>query len=256
MTGRTATTNRSPNSSQTAVFEVRYTKAIDNTGWLWIKLEKDSTPTVKKTVPEYTKVIIQKKEGGRTYFLIKEGVYANRVGSLGDANVSKCLIPFKRGNGAILNVVIVGRQKIYSSIRNEYRNQLVAIAHFNNDQAKITMDSQVSYKESNRNSPYYGQIRQSQPLPKGNYKIMVPDFPKDAAMTGFYRNAYSQLKSDTVWFPIQNAATHNSNFVHVGHLSEGCITFYEIEKWNSIYQYLITNRLDKNGKYVGELIIK
>lgn len=64
------------------------------------------------------------------------------------------------------------------------------------------------------------------------------------------------MKYDTVWFPVEYAANYNSSFVHVGHLSEGCVTVYQIQKWNSVYLYLIKNRLDKAGKYVGILEIQ
>ncbi|MEJ7804691.1 MAG: hypothetical protein WKG03_02055 [Telluria sp.] len=63
-------------------------------------------------------------------------------------------------------------------------------------------------------------------------------------------------KYDTVWFAIEYAKTFNSNFVHVGNLSEGCVTMYELEKWNALYAYLISNRLDTEGKYVGSITIE
>ncbi|MDI2113899.1 hypothetical protein [Commensalibacter nepenthis] len=255
MTGRTATTNRDPNSSQTAVFEVRYTKAADKTGWLWIKLENDPEPTVKKTVSEYTKVTIQKKEGGRTYFLIQEGRYANQVGSLSDANVSKCLIPFKRGNGAVLNVKKIGRKIEKSPFFPRPYNQLFSTLSFNGKTARITIDSDVDFEERNPASPNNGKILHSKPLPDGKYKILAPTYSGNPDFTIGYRAAYPNLKADTVWFHIEYAPTYNSNFVHVGNLSEGCITCYEISKWNDLYDYLITNRLDSKGKYIGTLII-
>lgn len=31
---------------------------------------------------------------------------------------------------------------------------------------------------------------------------------------------------------------------------------YELEKWNALYAYLISNRLDAEGKYVGTVTIE
>lgn len=70
------------------------------------------------------------------------------------------------------------------------------------------------------------------------------------------KGTYPDLKYHTVWFPIEYAATLNSNFVHVGNLSEGCVTMYELPMWNALYSYLIKNRLDKEGLYVGTVTIE
>jgi hypothetical protein len=108
-------------------------------------------------------------------------------------------------------------------------------------------------------SPYRGQERQSKPLPKGTYKILAPQSPKLLGFTDNYRTGsggYPELKFHTVWFPIEYAPTHNSNFVHVRNLSEGCATMYELPMWNPLYLYLIKNRSDQEGKYVGTVTIK
>lgn len=247
-------TNRIFGSAEEGFISTKYTRSVDTSGWLKVKLEPGGNFIF---LCEYTKVFMQRKSGGRTYFVIQEGLYANKTASLSDENVDKCLISYTRGTGATLNVKTIGRRNERSPIRNQSLNQLFAELSFNGKKARITLDSDVRYQETNRNSPTFGQIKQSQPLPKGTYKIMAPDYAKDAAMTAFYRtspNGFADLKYDTAWFPIEYAATHNSNFVHIGHLSEGCITCYEVQKWNDLYQYLITNRTS-DGKYVGTLII-
>ena len=67
---------------------------------------------------------------------------------------------------------------------------------------------------------------------------------------------YPDLKHHTVWFPIEYDGNENSSFVHVGNVSEGCVTMYELKMWNPLYEYLISNRLDKDGKYVGTITIE
>ena len=64
------------------------------------------------------------------------------------------------------------------------------------------------------------------------------------------------MKYHTVWFPIEYAPNHNSNFVHVGNVSEGCVTMYDLTQWNALYHYLISNRSDSEGIYVGTVNIK
>lgn len=249
------TTNNAACVVTTVTVNYLYTKSIDTTGWLKVKLDPSNKFVY---LCDFTKVSIQKKEDGRTYFLIKEGRYAKNIASLSDQNVAKCLINCTRGCGATLTVKKLGRKREISNIRNEELNQLFSELSFDGKTARITIDSDVDYIEENKISPFYKQRRHSQPLPDGTYKILAPYTAGDKDSTNFYRtdvNGYSALAYDTVWFPIEYDPTYNSNFVHVGHLSEGCITCYEIEKWNDLYQYLISNRSDKDGKYVGELII-
>ncbi|QLL10549.1 hypothetical protein [Pseudomonas chlororaphis] len=50
---------------------------------------------------------------------------------------------------------------------------------------------------------------------------------------------------------------NSGRYVHIGHLSEGCVTFYELLKWNDIYDYLIDKRMKEGkGKYVGTLVVE
>ncbi|ECJ3939906.1 hypothetical protein YT28_23740 [Salmonella enterica subsp. salamae] len=259
-------TNQQTNSQQIVKGKVRYVKSLDTTGWLWVKLYPYKNQAKDDVyLCEYTKVLLQKvpegqEKSGKTFFKIMEGPYTGKMAFLSDGYVGKCLIQTTRSSGAKLDVKIIGRDKKKSEIRMSEYNQLMAIMSFNGDKASITLDSDVNYKETNKNSPNYGQILHSSQIPKGVYKVMAPDFPKDKTMTGQYRTTVKggnpNLKYDTVWFPVQYAANHNSSFVHVGHLSEGCITVYETTKWNSVYLYLIKNRSDKEGKYVGILEIQ
>lgn len=67
---------------------------------------------------------------------------------------------------------------------------------------------------------------------------------------------YPGLKYHTVWFPVDYAGNYNSSFVHVGNISEGCVTTYQLEMWNPLYRYLISNRSDPEGMYVGTITIE
>jgi hypothetical protein len=249
-------TNPTPNSTVTVTVKTRYTKGIDTTGWLHVKLEPSG---VAAYVPEFVRVEIA-KEADRTFFLIREGRYKGKLASLSKANAEKCLVDVKRGPGAKLVVKMgSGYQSVYSKPRRGSNNQLISTLTFAGKSATVTLDSDVDFTETNRASPLFGQVLHSKPLPKGTYKIMLPESAKGPEFTSFYRTSaggFPGLKYDTVWFAIEYPKTYNSNFVHVGNLSEGCMTMYELEKWNPLYEYLISNRLDSEGKYVGTLTIE
>lgn len=206
---------------------------------------------------EFTKVKITKKANGRTYFTVLENAHKGIEASLSDANAEKCIISGVRSTGATIKVKIIGRKKEFSKIRKEELNQLFAELTYGNKKIRITLDSDVDYVEANPLSPKNGQRQHSKPLPKGTYKILPPTFPMPQARMQKYREppyGFADLKWDTAWFPIEYAPTYNSNFIHTGHLSEGCITCYNPKDWNALYEYLIKHRTT-DGKYVGTLII-
>lgn len=273
MTSIFARTNPRAGSVHNGQVEIRYTKCIDETGWLLIRIEG----TGNVVVPEFVKVVLTDKRDGagnptadnadRQYFLITEGLNKDKLGSLSTANAGKCLIKATRGSGAKLVAKITGRKRERSAPRRgQELNQLWADMSFDGKKTRITLDSLDSdnppyqtYLEENRASRYYGQYRKAVPLPKGSYKILTPEVAHRRASTDFYRTepgGYPGLRYDTVWFQIENAATENSNFVHVGNLSEGCVTIYQLEMWSAVYKYLIANRMDKDAKYVGTVTIE
>jgi len=249
-------TNTSPGSIQPIKVKIRYTMSIDSTGWLRVKLEPSGESGY---VCEFVKVTIA-EEGERTLFLILEGTNKGRVASLSKDNAAKCLVTATRESGAKLVAKTIGRKVLVSKPRGgESNNQLIAMLSFDGKRATISLDSDIDFRESNRASPNFGKISHSKPLPKGVYRILAPQNPKSDKYTGFYVTApggHPDLKYHTVWFPIEYAPTLNSNFVHVGNLSEGCVTIYELSMWNALYAYLIKNRLDQEGKYVGTVTIE
>jgi hypothetical protein len=253
----TAPTNTKPKSVVEVKVKTRYTKALDTTGWLRIKLEPSGA---NEYLCEFVKVLIT-KEDTRTYFTVLDGIHKGKNGSLAKENAAKCLVENPRGTGAKITAKTIGRKKLISVPRGDglELNQLLATLTFDGKSATITLDSDVDYKESNPMSPNYNKVVHSEPLPKGSYKILAPQSPKKPGATAFYATnpgGYPALKYHTVWFPVEYAPTINSNFVHVGNLSEGCVTMYQLDMWNPLYLYLISHRSDKDGNYVGTLTIE
>lgn len=249
-------TNPTPESVRPITVKTKFTKAPDTTGWLKVRREPSGEFAY---LPEFVKVVIS-KEGERTHFLILEGMYKGETASLTKENADKCLVSAKRGAGAKIVAKTVGRQYLISKPRrNEGFNQLVATLYFDGQSAMITLDSDVPFREELPGHPNDGKVVRSKPLPKGTYRIMAPQYAGAARNTAFYvtnPGGNPDLKYHTVWFPIEYAPTKNSNFVHVGNLSEGCVTMYDLTKWNSLYRYLISNRSDKEGFYVGTVTIE
>jgi hypothetical protein len=232
-----------------------YTKSIDESGWLLVKLASGE----KVGIPEFVKVGVVKTDD-RTHFVIFEGRYKGKTASLAKINADKCLVNIKRGNGAKLVAKIVGRKMTTSIVQGKEYNQLWATLEFNGKRANITLDSDIDYREENPISPDKNKWKHSKPLPVGIYKIKTPEAPPGHDYTSFYARenypgTYPNLKNHRVWFPIEYAATYNSNFIHVGNVSEGCVTMYDLKMWNPLYEYLISNRSDKEGKYVGTVQI-
>ena len=65
---------------------------------------------------------------------------------------------------------------------------------------------------------------------------------------------------DLVWFPIE--FEKKTRYLHMGHVSHGCVTVTNINKWESLYHKIIRSRSDGNisdtpggGKYIGKLLV-
>lgn len=91
------------------------------------------------------------------------------------------------------------------------------------------------------------------PLPDDTYDILVPDVAYDINYTGQYKLAYPDLTCHQVWFPIEYQT--NNRYVHVGAISEGCVTLLDLDLWNEIYNYLISYR-QTDRQYVDKLMIR
>jgi hypothetical protein len=56
-----------------------------------------------------------------------------------------------------------------------------------------------------------------------------------------------------VWFPI--AYKDNSRFVHIGNVSDGCVTVLDMNHWAAIHEAIISHR-SLDGSKVARLIVK
>ncbi len=67
------------------------------------------------------------------------------------------------------------------------------------------------------------------------------------------------MVGNDVWFPIglYGSLTNSGRYVHVGHLSEGCVTVHQLEQWSALYEYLISHRVPgSSGKRIGSIVVR
>jgi len=95
---------------------------------------------------------------------------------------------------------------------------------------------------------------------EGIYDILSPDFSHSYQGARTYMEAVSSLSDYDVWFPIKyiNPLTkkeENDRYIHPGQISHGCISIYNLAKWNDLFMYLMSYRTNNNGKYIGTIEI-
>ena len=220
----------------------KYTRRADSTGWLSVRLTKSNSLAA---LCEYTSVDILREAGGRTYFTINDGYIAvGEEASLGTANAMKYLSPTGPGGAAQLSVKYVGAPVEENSPFKGKLKQQWADMTFNGQTARITL-----------NSVWNGSFT---PIPPGTHSIMAPDYSHAAISTQGYVAATPGMVGNDVWFPISvnGGEVNSSRYVHVGHLSDGCVTVHELAKWTAVYEYLISHRVSgSRGRRVGVLTV-
>lgn len=246
LTNNRTSSNNQPNSSHAVTVATKYSRRPNDSGWLKIRQEPSGKDAF---LCEYTKVTMLKEKNGRTYFKVADGnsTWVGIEASMATENAEKYLSDVAPKAPAVMKVKYSGNPiAVRSEIRGDTRKQQWAIASFDGKTAKVTL-----------NSIWDGQYT---PIPPGNHRIMAPDQSHANISTAGYKAAHpGRVRCNDVWFPIEVEGTtgNSSRYIHIGHLSEGCVTFYELLKWNDIYDYLIDKRMKEGrGKYIGKLIVE
>jgi hypothetical protein len=223
---------------------VKYTRRADDSGWLAVLL---SASRQLGFLCEYTRVEIMNEIAGRLHFRISDGNsdHVGKEASLKKENADKFLVDGPPGGPASMQVQYNGAPTEEVSPFKGLLKQQWATADFGRNHAQVTLNSvwDTTYT----------------PIPAGTHMIMAPDQSHANISTSGYRSATPGLRCTDVWFPIQVAGTpgNSGRYVHVGHLSEGCVTVHELVKWDAVYDYLIASRVPgPDGKFVGNLIVR
>ncbi len=215
-----------------------YVNKVDIHGWLKILTSANKNAFLC----EYTKVQILETKNMRTYFKVLDGPNQGMQASLSELNAKEYLgskAPLQ--TGVIITVRYGEEKKIESIARKAAYWQQTATLSVGGIAALVTLNSKIKQSD-----------KMYSPLPPGRYKVGLPTPTHDNGMTSFYRKTQPDLLADQIWFPIEYG--NNSRFIHLGNVSEGCVTVMALDKWNAVYQAIISHRIP-NSKYVGHIII-
>ncbi|WP_318834156.1 hypothetical protein [Burkholderia cepacia] len=239
--GSAATNTTRGSTREVSADVIRYVNKVDaDSGWLLVGMD-DVPRSEWKSLFKYCKVMLIGSKDGRTYFKILEGESKGRIAFLSGANISEYLGKTAPKQKPIELVMTYGRFDVrwYSKSRKENMQQQLADGILDGIHFEAAM-----------NSSWGGDFH---PIPPGNYTILLPDFAHRRDYTNQYKAEYQGLSHHQVWFPIAHG--NNSRYVHVGNVSEGCVTVVHIKKWASIHEALVSHR-GSDGKSVGTLVVK
>jgi hypothetical protein len=219
--------------------KVLYVNKVGSDGWLQAR-QGESTALIP--LSKYTKVTLTESRAGRTYFKVMDGLAKDKTLSLADANAREYLGSKAPAPTPASIVVTYGKyvEGWVSAARNgEKLDQQMATLEVAGITAQVTMNSVWGTGFT--------------PLPAGKYLVLLPDAPHKADMTRFYRRVEPSLQFDQVWFPIKHG--DNSRYVHVGNLSDGCVTVLDLARWADIHEALISHR-SPDGESLAKLEVK
>lgn len=222
----------------------KFTRRAEPSGWLTVKLSSSYRPIA---LCEYTKVELTRQQGGLTYFNVADGNsdFVGQEAYLHDNNVALYLSDTGPRGAASVTVRYVGEPAWETSPFKGRLLQQWADETFNGITARVTLNSIWD--------------RDFTPIPPGTHAILAPDRSHRNISTAGYVSAAAGMHGNDVWFPIglNGAATPSGRYIHVGHLSEGCITQHDLTQWSAIYDYLISSREPGSlGKRVGRVVVK
>ncbi|EJM7592375.1 hypothetical protein [Citrobacter freundii] len=243
--------NQQTNSQQTVKGKIVYSNRLPHEtnpeGWLKVKLE----PSGFAFLHENTKLIVLSEKNDRVYYRVESDKVElmGKIVSIAKNNAIICT--HKTGptqKSVVLKVKYDGAPvNTYSKFKG-WLVQQFANLNVNGTVIKVTLNSIWSGKYS--------------PIVPGRHKIMAPDHSHNTnAATIGYRMAFpaGTIVCNDIWFPIEleGGSGNSSRYIHLGNLSEGCVTIYEVEKWNVVYNYLINHRTPgTKGLYIGDLIVE
>lgn len=220
----------------------RYTRRAEAAGWLSVRLASGQFTSLC----EYTCVDVLRESQGRTYFTIVDGFIApGQEASLKTENAAKYLVSAGPGGGVHLTARYKGAPaEEVSPVKGRLRQQWAELS-FAGQTAVITL-----------NSVWNGKYT---PIIPGTHAILAPDFSHALIPTSGYVAITPGMVGNDVWFPLGiNGSSQNiGRFIHVGHISEGCVTVHQLERWTPLYELLISHRVPGTaGKRIGSITVR
>lgn len=168
-----------------------------------------------KALPEYLEIELTKSDT-RDYFIIKEGVFNGQKASIKNTGGSY----IKKGSPprtASVEIVFYRSQELL---------EVVGLGKF----------KAITYPTT--------------PTPLGVHDIKIPDHPHSGGTSYTDKATYAKT-----WFSLGYFSGVGDVYLHCGNYSAGCVTVKDIEKWDTIYSYLIKARLGHSDS-VGQITVK
>jgi hypothetical protein len=236
-TGQTHSTHGSTAPSHRS--KVLFVSKVADDGWVQARAADSATLV---PLAKYTKVVLTESRSGRSYFKVMDGSARGRTLSMSDANAANYLNS-KSPQSTPADVVVTYGKYVEGWVSAARGGQAL-------DQQFATLEVGGITAQVTMNSVWDGRYT---PLAAGQYTVLLPDAPHQQGMTRFYRRAEPSLKYDQVWFPIKHG--DNSRYIHVGNVSEGCVTVLDLARWADIHEALISHR-SADGTSVARLVVK
>lgn len=239
--GQTTTTTNSVRNPQQVLVDngIRYIYIGENSdGWVDVRLESDKQ---RYSVCGYTKLQLLDRKDSRIFFKILDGRSAvvGKLVSMNAKSAPEYLRKLTRKNEEIHFKVTDFNQKPverYSKPRDETLYQYLGQLDYGSGTCEVTLTSDTKYPK----------------VAPGTYRVGSPDYSHDQGMTEKYR-LDGKKHHDAIWFPINYG--DQSHYIHVGHLSHGCVTVYKMDDWDKVYPILIQNRTDDKGLYCAKITV-
>ena len=244
--------NNNPTKIKIVGAMTAYVNKVGQDGWVTIKVGEKN-----KSIYKYTKLTLTEldKTGKRVIFTIEEGAFKGQKGSM---IIDNGALTYLSDTAPIINEAAKitlkygKREKDWkSNIRTNLNTKMPLI--IDQQLAILTIKDDLSVVVTLNSEWNSGR----KPLKKGTYEIGLPDFPHSQEYTQAYKvggklNQNGTLvggnivKYHTVWFPIYPLS--EQRYIHIGHISHGCVTIIDYHKYPEIHEFLIQHRgIGKNG---------
>ena len=242
---RTTTTSQGNNNTTSiGVTMTAYVNKVGHDGYVTVLIDGEGKQG--KGLYMYTKLTLLgiNNDGDRVTLRVEEGEWKGRMGSMKIKDGADTFLDLTPPDNMIPTIKVKYGKFVrdwYSIPRKHKIDQQFATLTVGNISVQVTLNSDWT--------PGSGRT----PLPVGTYEIATPDGFHDPKQTDFYTVGGEPVKDYKIWFPILPKSSER--FIHVGHLSHGCISIIDYEKYPQIHDYLIKHRgKGKNGHNIVALL--
>ena len=242
---KTTTTSQGDNNTTSiGVAMTAYVNKVGQDGYVAALI--DGKGDEKCGLYMYTKLTLLgiNNDGDRVRFRAEDGDWKGRMGSMKIKDGADTFLDVTPPDNIIPTIKVKYGKFVsdwYSIPRDERLDQQFATLTVGNISVQVTLNSDWA--------PERGRT----PLPIGTYEIAAPDGFHPPENTDFYTVNGEPVKDYKIWFPILPLSSER--YIHVGHVSHGCISIIDYEKYPQIHDYLVKHRgKGKNGDTIVAIL--